>query len=329
MYDHEYTSTRCSAPDSSSYFGSYPDQPAWSFDPIPAEPHPSTSVDCPPYCSAPLHSVNDPYVPSQSLDLTSFRSLGHTESMCSGRDWAFGTPSEGDQPGLETLSFQPAHSLVPSPSYWSSEFSNETIYSDYRVAGHSGLRVELPLWELRHSEFAIDPSFDTRSYNLPTNDSTDDVAYNKMVGLGESNESRCHYDWTEERDDPKRLKVTGTSSELSTSHTQHSTKPYICPLAECNSRFLHHSDLCRHQKTVHMRRESGLGYRCAFEGCPKTDKIWTRLDSFKQHILRRHQSADVHNIITQSTRSRSGADASFPFAVATPTTMSRGRRGMR
>jgi hypothetical protein len=248
--------------------------------------------------------------------------------MCSGRDWAVGTPSEGDQPGLETLLSQPAHSLVPSPSHWSSEYSNETIYSDYGVAGHSGLRVELPLWELGHSEFVIDPSFDTRFYDLPTND-IKDASYNKMVSLRESNESRCHYDRTEERDDPMRLKITDTLSELSTSHARHSTKPYVCPLAECNSRFRHHSDLCRHQKTVHMRRESGLGYRCAFEGCPKTDKIWTRLDSFKQHILRRHQSADVHSIIKLSTRSRSGADASFPFAVATPIAMSRGRRSMR
>jgi hypothetical protein len=328
MYSHGYTSNSCIAPDSSSHFRPDPEQSVWPFDHISAEPHPSrTNVGCAPYRSEPLHSVNDPYISPQALDP---RSLNHTEPMRSGRDWALGTCwPEGDQPGLETLSSQPAQPLAPSPNSWLSGYSNETMYSDVWATGDSGYRVELPALELGHLEFAMGLSFDTRSFDLSTSDIINDVAYNEMVDLGERNDTRCLNKWIEDRGDPARLGVGDTSTGGSEPHTQRSAKPYVCPLVECSSQFLHYSDLCRHRRTVHMRRESGQGYRCAFEECPKADKIWTRLDSFKQHVLKRHQSADVNDIVKQSARSRSGADAYFTFAVTTPITMSRSRRSRK
>lgn len=96
-------------------------------------------------------------------------------------------------------------------------------------------------------------------------------------------------------------------------------KTYKCTTLGCQSRFIHQSDLLRHEKSVHMNQE---GYRCAFVGCKKADKIWTRLDNFKVHLVRRHGDADIDQLVEKS-RFRHGAKAGFPFtfAITTPDTV--------
>ncbi len=329
MDSREYMSIESSAPEFCFHSGSDSEQPGWFFDPaLPAEPSSSASrVGYTPRRWEPLLPVGGSILLPQAFEPILSPSTSHTESMGSENDWSFGTyRSEGDQPGLGTLSSQHRRPLISSTNPWSSEYVSETVYDSHWATGHSTSRAELSSWELRHSEFATDLPFDTQSYNLSMSDIEDDISFSGTLPLTHWADSRCHCDWTGERDDPTRLRrVTETQTEDSASYAQSPKKPYACPLVECSSQFLHYSDLSRHQRTVHMRQESRQGYRCAFKGCPKADKIWTRLDSFKQHVLKRHQNADVQDIIKQSDRSTGGADTYFPFAITTPTTMLRRR----
>jgi len=321
MDNREYTSARCLAPEFHSHFISDPEHSGWSFDPTPpAEPTVSTASRVS-YTSCflePLPLVGDPAFLPQTLDPILPQSPSHTESMCSGSDWGFST-SEGDLLELGSFSSVSAQSLVPNPNHWFSEYDNDAIHSSSWVTGYSDYHTELLL---PHFERTLGLSHD-----LSMRDMTDDAPCSQMFDNADWENSGYPYERTEEENDPTWLdRVLDTSTDGSASRDQPSNKSYFCPISECSSSgFLHHSDLCRHQRTVHMRQESGEGYRCAFEGCSKADKIWTRLDSFKQHVVKRHRNANVQEIVRQSARSGSGADAYFPFAVTTPSTMSRKR----
>jgi hypothetical protein len=325
----EYMSTESPLSKFCSRFESDPEQPGWFFDPaLPTEPSSSTSRVCyTSHYSDPLLSVGDSIVLPQAFEPTLSRSTSYTESTCSGSEWGFGTYwSEADQPGLGTLSSQHEQSLVFSPNPWFPEYISETVYNSHWATRHSTSRDGLSLWESGHAEFATNLSLDTQTHELSVSDIREGKPFTGTIPLADWADSQYHCDGAVERDDSSRLRrVTEISTEVSAPYAQSPSKPYACPLVECSSQFLHYSDLSRHQKTVHMRQESGQGYRCAFEGCPKADKIWTRLDSFKQHVLKRHQNADAQEIIKLSTRSTSGADTYFPFDVTTPTSMIRRR----
>ncbi|KAF2127783.1 hypothetical protein P153DRAFT_358622 [Dothidotthia symphoricarpi CBS 119687] len=111
---------------------------------------------------------------------------------------------------------------------------------------------------------------------------------------------------------------TTAHSKASSSHLR-KRKLHDCPVPTCTKQFTVNYDLCRHLKTIHMEPEEG-GYMCAFEGCPKADKIWTRLDSFRKHV-KRHSGVHVNDLVLQSSRSRPSTDAKFPFSVTTPEIM--------
>ncbi|KAI4278719.1 MAG: hypothetical protein LQ337_000828 [Flavoplaca oasis] len=70
-------------------------------------------------------------------------------------------------------------------------------------------------------------------------------------------------------------------------------KPYKCDVLNCqkNDGFSTNNDLDRHKKSVHKimpTNSNDRSFRCAALNCPKREKIWPRLDNFRQHCKRIH-----------------------------------------
>lgn len=70
-------------------------------------------------------------------------------------------------------------------------------------------------------------------------------------------------------------------------------KPYKCDVPGCskNDGFSTNNDLDRHKKSVHKimpTNSNDRSFRCAALNCPKREKIWPRLDNFRQHCKRIH-----------------------------------------
>lgn len=78
-------------------------------------------------------------------------------------------------------------------------------------------------------------------------------------------------------------------------------KNFICYVPDCvraGKGFSTINDLDRHQKSVHkIGVEKSKSYQCAASGCSKKDKIWPRLDNFKQHIERMHKEDDLIQLV--------------------------------
>ena len=64
-------------------------------------------------------------------------------------------------------------------------------------------------------------------------------------------------------------------------------KPHICDIPGCSrtTGFGTVNDLNRHKKSVHKIGLTTItkSFKCAAAGCKNADKIWPRLDNFKQH----------------------------------------------
>ena len=90
------------------------------------------------------------------------------------------------------------------------------------------------------------------------------------------------------------------------------TKPHKC--SSCSKPFSTHNDLERHMKRVHTKSVSShpnnirflssshknIGYRCAAPDCTKGDKLWPRLDNFRQHCNRIHKDHDPEELVRKS-----------------------------
>jgi hypothetical protein len=57
------------------------------------------------------------------------------------------------------------------------------------------------------------------------------------------------------------------------------------------------NDLVRHKKSVHRIGLLKKSYQCASDSCRNKEKIWPRLDNFKQHIERMHKGEDDLDLI--------------------------------
>lgn len=60
------------------------------------------------------------------------------------------------------------------------------------------------------------------------------------------------------------------------------------------------NDLARHKKCVHKQeptRGPKVVYKCFAYDCPRKDKMWPRLDNFKQHLGRMHSPKDVERLL--------------------------------
>lgn len=78
-------------------------------------------------------------------------------------------------------------------------------------------------------------------------------------------------------------------------------KPHRCDIRGCTRTegFITINDLQRHKKSVHKIGVDSItkSYKCASSKCKSPEKLWPRLDNFKQHILRMHKDEDVSILI--------------------------------
>lgn len=79
-------------------------------------------------------------------------------------------------------------------------------------------------------------------------------------------------------------------------HGLRHTKPYICEVQGCSRTegFSTTNDLDRHTRSKHpsvlLENASAKKFRCHVPGCKSKDKAWPRLDNFRSHLKRVHQS---------------------------------------
>jgi len=77
-------------------------------------------------------------------------------------------------------------------------------------------------------------------------------------------------------------------------------KPWICEIPGCKRHgkgFTTINDLNRHKKSVHRINALTGSYQCASNTCRSKDKVWPRLDNFKQHVQRMHTDEDEEDLI--------------------------------
>ncbi|KAL8690297.1 MAG: hypothetical protein Q9224_004438 [Gallowayella concinna] len=100
----------------------------------------------------------------------------------------------------------------------------------------------------------------------------------------------------------------GATSKNHSEHRKHllrHEKPYKCIIPGCSKvdGFSTNNDLDRHKKSVHKimpKNSSDRSFRCAAINCPKKEKIWPRLDNFRQHCLRIHHEEDCDELVKKS-----------------------------
>lgn len=83
-------------------------------------------------------------------------------------------------------------------------------------------------------------------------------------------------------------------------------KPYKCEIKGCRrgpKGFTTINDLNRHKKSVHRIGALSKSYQCASEHCRNKEKIWPRLDNFKQHVHRMHNDEDEAELIQRYGKS--------------------------
>lgn len=86
-------------------------------------------------------------------------------------------------------------------------------------------------------------------------------------------------------------------------HIARHEKPFKCPQPGCSrqdSGFSTINDLERHNKCVHHINPShgfSKSYKCFGDNCSKKEKEWPRLDNFRQHLSRMHQSQDPEKLV--------------------------------
>ncbi|MCJ1288152.1 hypothetical protein MMC26_007507, partial [Xylographa opegraphella] len=89
-------------------------------------------------------------------------------------------------------------------------------------------------------------------------------------------------------------------------HLQRYGKPFVCKEAGCNrglKGFGTKNDLDRHKKSVHHiipENTMDRSFKCAGTNCAKKEKVWPRLDNFKSHCIRMHNTDDLDELIKQS-----------------------------
>ncbi|KAL8736082.1 MAG: hypothetical protein Q9181_002568 [Wetmoreana brouardii] len=88
-------------------------------------------------------------------------------------------------------------------------------------------------------------------------------------------------------------------------HMLRHQKPFKCDVSGCTKvdGFSTNNDLDRHRKSVHKimpNNSTDRSFRCAARNCPKKDKIWPRLDNFRQHCVRIHHDMDCDELVKKS-----------------------------
>ncbi|KAF3049085.1 hypothetical protein E8E11_005390 [Didymella keratinophila] len=87
-------------------------------------------------------------------------------------------------------------------------------------------------------------------------------------------------------------------------HMRKHVKSFVCTEEGCKrggKGFSTTNDLDRHKKSVHgIGVANSKSYRCAADVCQNKNKVWPRLDNFKQHVDRMHKEEDQLSLIKRS-----------------------------
>lgn len=125
-----------------------------------------------------------------------------------------------------------------------------------------------------------------------------DQPYGASVENGPSYPLKCNYEGCQH--------VSKNHSEHKKHMSRH-TRPHRCRASNCEKTFSTNNDLERHMKSVHKiapRSGTDKSYRCAALNCSKKDKLWPRLDNFRQHCSRIHKGEDIDELVRKSEVSR-------------------------
>lgn len=79
-------------------------------------------------------------------------------------------------------------------------------------------------------------------------------------------------------------------------------KPHKCDVPGCKRNeqgFTTLNELNWHKKIVHRLATEHRGFQCKAENCWNKEKIWPRLDNFRQHIERMHQDEDIEDLVNR------------------------------
>ncbi|KAF2462997.1 uncharacterized protein BDR25DRAFT_116972 [Lindgomyces ingoldianus] len=129
----------------------------------------------------------------------------------------------------------------------------------------------------------------TEMYPAPN---TDQISQYSGRSTGNGKEFKC----------PQCQEISKCKSDHKKHMLKHD-KPFKCDIPRCrrgNKGFTTVNDLNRHKKSVHGIGALQNSYRCASETCRNKEKIWPRLDNFKQHIHRMHSEEDETDLIRRS-----------------------------
>ena len=78
-------------------------------------------------------------------------------------------------------------------------------------------------------------------------------------------------------------------------------KNFVCTVQGCkrgDKGFSTVNDLDRHKKSVHyIDSHKTKSYLCAHDDCRGKNKVWPRLDNFKQHIGRMHKGDNEFELV--------------------------------
>ncbi|OJD29266.1 c2h2 type zinc finger domain protein [Diplodia corticola] len=135
------------------------------------------------------------------------------------------------------------------------------------------------------------PSYDTTSFQTRNADCADLSSASQPTAS--QKQLQC----------PRCGNVAKCRSDFKKHELKH-TKPHVCNEPNCPRKegFATSNDLDRHKKSVHNAAGKTKSFRCAADRCKNKDKIWPRLDNFKQHVERMHHgsAADMADIIQRS-----------------------------
>lgn len=86
-------------------------------------------------------------------------------------------------------------------------------------------------------------------------------------------------------------------------HMRMHDKPYKCGVPGCRRKngFTTDNDLRRHKIAKHYDGIDPSGrspsYMCSGKDCKNAGKIWPRLDNFKAHVIKMHETEDSQSVI--------------------------------
>ncbi|KAL4902517.1 hypothetical protein BDW74DRAFT_157947 [Aspergillus multicolor] len=98
---------------------------------------------------------------------------------------------------------------------------------------------------------------------------------------------------------------TGKCPSDKRKHEARHKKLFKCDLPNCTRKegFGTINDLARHKKCVHKKepeRGPKILYMCFGRNCPRSNKKWPRLDNFRQHLARMHNTEDGEELLERS-----------------------------